>query len=67
MKTIGLMFVAILCQKYADIEDLHFMGCLFQAKIDYHAGICANVNIDFQILHVPSIPKMYRFANLHKL
>ena len=67
MKIVWLMLVAILCQKHADIENLHFMGCHFQAKIDYHAGICTNVNSDFQILHAPSIPKMYRFANPHKL
>ena len=28
--------------------------------------ICANGNMDFQILDIISFPKMYRFANLHK-
>ena len=31
------------------------------------AEICANVNIDFQIPHALSFPKMYRFANPHKI
>ena len=31
------------------------------------AGICANVNIDFQIPHALSFQKIYRFANPHKL
>jgi len=35
-------------------------------KIDHFASICANVNIDFQIPHALSFPKIYRFANLHK-
>ena len=31
------------------------------------AEICTNVNIDFQIPHALSFPKMYRFANPHKI
>ena len=48
-------------------EFLTLLASIFKFKSADLAGICANVNINFQILHALSFPKMYRFANLHKL
>ena len=50
------------------LEFSYFISCHFEIlKNADLAGICANVNTDFQIPHALSFPKMYRFANPHKL
>ena len=43
------------------------MAAILKFKNTDLAGICANVNIDFQIFHALSFPKIYRFANPHKI
>ena len=48
-------------------EFLTVMAAILKFKNTDLAGICANVNIDIQIPHALNFPKMYRFANLHKL
>ena len=48
-------------------EFLTLLASILKFKNADLAGICANVNINFQISHALSFPKMYRFANLHKL
>ena len=48
-------------------EFLTLLAAILKFKNADLAGICANVNIDFQIPHALSFPKTYRFANLHKL
>ena len=48
-------------------EFLTLLAAISYFKNADLAGICANVNINFQISHALSFPKMYRFANLHKL
>ena len=42
------------------------LAAILKLNIDSHAAICANVNIDLQIPHALSFPKMCYFANLHK-
>ena len=48
-------------------EFLTLLAAILKFKNADLAGICANVNINFQISHALSFPKMYRLANLHKL
>ena len=48
-------------------EFLTLLAAILNFKNADLAEICANVNINFQISHALSFPKMYRFANLHKL
>ena len=54
------------------LEFSYFISCHFEIKNADLAVNCANVNIDnvnidFQIPHALSFPKIYRFANPHKL
>ena len=48
-------------------QGLYFINYCFKIKNADLAEICANVNIDFQIPHALSFPKMYRFTNPHKI
>ena len=49
-------------------EFFTLLATILKLKINVDlAEICANVNIDFQIPHTLSFPKMYRFANPHKI
>ena len=45
---------------------MYFMMAILKIQHGGHAGVCANANIEFLILHTLMIPKMYRFANLQK-
>ena len=47
-------------------QNIYFMVAILKIQNDGHAGVCANANIDFRILHALMIPKMYRFVNLQK-
>ena len=47
-------------------KNLILLATILKLKIDDHAGIWANVNIDFQIPHALSFLKICYFANLHK-
>ena len=46
---------------------LTLLAAILKFKNADLVGICANVNIYFQIPHTLSFPKLYRFANPHKL
>ena len=48
-------------------QFLTLLAAILKFKNADLAGIGANVNNDFQILHVLSFLKMYRFANPHKI
>ena len=37
------------------------MAAILNVQNDHFAGVCANANIDFWILHTPKIQKMYSF------
>ena len=47
-------------------QNMYFMAAILKVQNGGHAGVYANANIDFRILHALMIPKMYRFANLPK-
>ena len=48
-------------------QNMYFMVAILKIQNGGHAGVCANDNIDFRILHALMILKMYRFANLQKV
>ena len=42
---------------------MYFMAAILNIQNDHFAGVCANANIGFCILHALKIPKMYSFTN----
>ena len=48
-------------------EFLTLLAAILNFKNVDLAGICANINNDFQILHAVSFLKIYRLANPHKI
>ena len=58
------MFLGWLEAEIAQI--MYFMTAIMKIQNGGHAGVYANANINFWILHALMIPKMCSFANLQK-
>ena len=64
-KTFKINFIDQLKAKKS--ENPYFTAAILKIQNGGHRGICANANISFRIPGVISFPKMYSFANLHKI